>query len=140
MRFGLCTPIVQLHVIPRAPAGTPSSLTQPQLTDVLRATYCAAEKSRPPTDDNRLAGEHHDARMVLLIASVTIGLWLAVAGVATGVALVISRVLDAIDGVDDDGDGGQGRPQEPEPPIGGGEPDWWPEFESELADYAASRG
>ena len=79
--------------------------------------------------------------MVLLIAGVTIGLWLAVAGVTTGVALVISSGLDAIDG-DGDGDGGQGRPQEPEPepPIGGGEPDWWPEFESELADYAASHG
>ena len=85
--------------------------------------------------------------MILLIASVTIGLWLAVAGVTTGVALVISRVLDTVDRVDDDGDGngGQGRPPEPEPepepPIGGGEPDWWrPEFESEPAVYASSRG
>ena len=83
--------------------------------------------------------------MVLLLATVTIGLWLAVVGVTTGVVVLLARVLDAIDlvydeGGDERGDGGHGRPHEPEPPGGGGEPDWWPEFESELTDYLASRG
>lgn len=43
------------------------------------------------------------------------------------------------------GDGGgpgprRGRPEAPKPGGDGGEPGWWPEFERQLASYAAERG
>jgi hypothetical protein len=42
---------------------------------------------------------------------------------------------------DDEGDGGprRHRPDAPEPPGGGSDPSWWPEFERRLASYAAER-
>jgi hypothetical protein len=57
----------------------------------------------------------------------------------------VASVVSAIGGApDDDGTGGLAcgdwNPHSPDPPGGGtddSEPDWWPEFEREFADYVA---
>ena len=86
---------------------------------------------------------------VAIVATVTIGLEVTIVALMIGVVALIAHVLNAIDsaGDDDDGDdrgddrgnGGSRRPDAPQPPVGGGEPEWWPEFESDLADYLAAR-
>ncbi|MGZ4258934.1 MAG: hypothetical protein ACXVR0_01265 [Solirubrobacteraceae bacterium] len=57
----------------------------------------------------------------------------------------VASVVSAIGGApDDDGSGGLAcgdwDPHSPDPPGGGtddSEPDWWPEFEREFANYVA---
>jgi hypothetical protein len=82
--------------------------------------------------------------MVLTLATVTIGLAAVTLCTTIGVVALLARVLNAIDlaglaGGDSGGDGGSGRPREPDPPVGGGEPDWWDDFEAQLAEHVASR-
>jgi hypothetical protein len=113
-----------------------------------RTRYAAAQKSRPAADDNGHTAPDHWATMVLMLATVTTALAAAIMCGTVGVVVLIARLLNAIDLADTDsegedggdtgGGGGSGRPRKPEPPAGGNDPAWWPDFEAELADYIAS--
>lgn len=61
------------------------------------------------------------------------------ASVATAIAIHLATRNDEDQHRGDDGEGPRSRP---EAPVGGGEdvePVWWPEFERQMADYAAHR-
>jgi hypothetical protein len=63
------------------------------------------------------------------------GAILALSSVAMGIAIHVATVEE-----EDGRDGGGGEPiasAEGPSPGGGGEPVWWPEFQRQLADYAA---
>jgi hypothetical protein len=90
--------------------------------------------------------------IVVELAALTSGFAIGVVAATVGVVAALMRLLQYLDAAaaDDDGDegsgggggsgvrGGTGRgPDRPSP--GGREPEWWPEFESEFAEYAARR-
>ena len=53
------------------------------------------------------------------------------------VTVIAFLVVSVLGGPDDDGGTDDDPPPEPEGPEG--EPDWWPEFERELASYLSER-
>ena len=82
--------------------------------------------------------------MIFTLAAVTTGVAALALGLTAAVIAILAWVLSAIDAESTDdgtepggGGGGGGRKPTPTPPAGnGGEPAWWPEFESDLAAYA----
>jgi hypothetical protein len=89
--------------------------------------------------------------MIIELAALTSGFAIAALAVTVGAITALVRLLRYLDlaSAEEDGgssEGGGGAGREPDRPGGWGgwggwdqdpEPDWWPEFESEFAEYNA---